>query len=81
MPAGPSALAAGDYTVYPQPQKVTYTGSSFTITPEVNIVASTSVKANTIGRLKEVLDENGLKYTESSAPADGVTDIYIGLYG
>lgn len=79
--AGSSALAAGDYTVYPQPQKVTYTGSSFTITPEVNIVASTSVKANTIGRLKEVLDENGLKYTESSAPADGVTDIYIGLYG
>lgn len=81
MLAFSSAAAAGDYTVYPVPRKVTYTGSSVTITPEVNIVTSTSVKANTLARLKEVLDENGLKYTESSAPADGMTDIYIGVYG
>lgn len=73
--------ATGEYTLYPLPQKVTYTDTRFTITDEVNLVLDGRVDAATQDFLAMILDSKAITYSESGAIATGKTNILLGIKG
>lgn len=75
-----SAFPAASYEIYPVPRSVTLTGSNINLGSNVNIVTADE-SARYVVRLKEALSNAGLSYSVGRDAVDGVTDIYIGVYG
>ncbi len=73
-------MPARAYTVYPVPQHIELTGKHITPSSAINIVTSDHISENTLDRLKEVIADAGFSCSVSTTPADGATDIYIGVY-
>lgn len=73
-----NAKVAASYEIYPLPQKQTEQETSFTITPNVNVVIEDSIDQSTRQFLRKILDSKSLQLSESGAVEAGKTNIIIG---
>lgn len=71
----------GEYTIYPLPQKVAYSDTSFTISNEVNLILDGAVDVSTRKFLQKILESRSIAYSESESIATGKTNILLGIKG
>ncbi len=84
VPAVQAAEASSEmkpYTLYPQPHDITYSGQLLDVSKSVQVVYESQVDTYTKKRVKELLDEKGLTYTESSDLAADRTNLLVGVAG
>ena len=81
VPEATCAPDAGAYQVYPIPQDTTYDGGSFTLLPEVAVVAGEGVDSYTVSYLNEVLADYGVTASAADAVQEGKTNILLGVKG
>lgn len=66
------------YEIYPNPQKISYSGGSFEIDDEVNVVLDKTIDEVTKKKLNEVLTSNDIKVSTSDEVVEGKTNVLVG---
>lgn len=72
---------AKNYTIYPTPHDVNYSGGEFSISDGVNVVFGDSIDKFTREHLNNVLSILNKKATVTNAVANGKTNVIVGVYG
>mgnify|MGYP000875204601 CR=1 FL=1 len=66
--------------IAPNPQRIVYSGDSFELTAQVNIIGAGDAETRAVDELKRVLDSCGINYVTSDNMSDTLTNIIIGEY-
>ena len=74
-------LSAGVYTIYPIPQSVTESSQTITLTSEITVIYESGIDETVRNRAEEVFIAAGYRLTESSAPSELTSNLYVGCYG
>lgn len=74
-------LSARVYTIYPIPQSVTESSQTITLTSEITVIYESGIDETVRNRAEEVFTAAGYRLTESSAPSERTSNLYVGCYG
>ncbi|OUN24350.1 beta-N-acetylglucosaminidase domain-containing protein [Pseudoflavonifractor sp. An85] len=72
---------ATGYEIYPNPHVMTYSGDTYMVKNQVNVVLEEGIDRYTKDRLEEVLKLKDISYTTSEAVVSGKTNILVGIEG
>ncbi|MEG2290785.1 MAG: beta-N-acetylglucosaminidase domain-containing protein [Clostridium sp.] len=68
-----------DYEIYPTPQKTEYTGGSFNVGTDVNVIYESGIDIYTKNRVEEVLESHNINSMVSEEMVSGKTNFLIGI--
>ncbi|MGG7178268.1 beta-N-acetylglucosaminidase domain-containing protein [Clostridium paraputrificum] len=69
-----------EYKIYPNPQLIEYSGGSFEISKDVNVVYEGGIDVYTKRLVEDILEIKGRSSSVSNAVVDGKTNILVGIY-
>ena len=69
------------YDIYPVVQEITYDGTAFSLGDRVHVVYETGIDQATRDYLAQVLTDNGIALDGGPEPAEGETNILLGIDG
>ena len=69
------------YDIYPIVRDITYDGTEFSLSEQVNVVYETGIDEATKAYLMEVLEENGVTAAVAEEPVAGGFNILLGVNG
>ena len=70
-----------EYELYPVPQSMEYTGKTIDLPSAVNLVVTDSIDEPTVNKIKTVLDDNNIAYTQSDNAIKNKYNIILAVNG
>lgn len=71
--------AEGEYEIYPIPHSIAYKEGNSDIGNDVNVVYENNIDEATKNKLKNVLEDHGITYGETSEAVSGKTNVLVGI--